>query len=105
MVSSAGRKRHVAFEFTTAEQETERYGIAALARMATGEGGDALGHQFDADPGRQAAVGAAEQAIGLDGERVWICSSSNARICSMRIMSPAWGSSSASGQSIMGRLR
>ncbi|VVQ26672.1 hypothetical protein PS928_06845 [Pseudomonas fluorescens] len=36
--------------------------------MATGEGGHALGHQFDADPGRQAAVGEVEQAIGLDGQ-------------------------------------
>ena len=33
----AGREAFdIAFEFTTAEQETERYGIAALARMATG---------------------------------------------------------------------
>ncbi|MCY1182269.1 hypothetical protein D9M73_228230 [compost metagenome] len=65
----AGRKTFdVAFEFSAAEQEAQFHLIPALARMATGEGGHALGHQFDADPGRQAAVGEIEQAIGLDGQ-------------------------------------
>ena len=59
MVSSvpAGKLFDVAFEFARAEQETQLHRIAALARMAAGIGGNALGHQFDTDPGRQAAVG------------------------------------------------
>jgi hypothetical protein len=48
------------------EQEPQLHGIAAPPGLATGKGGDALGHQLDADPGRQATVRMVEQAVGLD---------------------------------------
>ncbi len=46
----------VALELARAEQEAQLHRFTVLARAATGVGGDALRHQLDADPGRQAAV-------------------------------------------------
>src|SRR5450830_707099 len=66
--AAGGKVLHVAVEFARTEQETQFYRLALATGAATGIGGDALGHQFDPDPGRQAAILAVEQAVRAHGE-------------------------------------
>ncbi|MNE70900.1 hypothetical protein D3C80_1667260 [compost metagenome] len=65
---TGGKTLDVAFELAGAEQKAQPCGFALGAGAATGEGGNALGHQLDADPGRQAAVEAIEQAARAHGQ-------------------------------------
>ncbi|MBS7690363.1 hypothetical protein I0E98_07210 [Pseudomonas lalucatii] len=75
-LAAGGKAFDVAAEVARAEEEAQLHRPPGLARLAAGVGGDALGHQLDADPGRQAAVGLAEQPArahaqaGLDAVRV-----------------------------------
>src|SRR5690606_2652793 len=51
-----------------AQQETELHWQLGLACPTAGEGGNTLGHQLDANPGRQAAIRVVEQAAGTHGQ-------------------------------------
>lgn len=95
----------IALEFAGAQEEAQFHCLALLAGAAARVGRDALGHQLDADPCRQAAVGAVEQAAGANLQaRVDLFFIEVQDVVDEDHV-PGMGQQFGEGQSIMGHLR
>ena len=94
----AGRElRHIAFEATGTQQKAHFHRTPGAASLVPSIGGHALGHQLQAQPGGQAAVGAVELTARADrctGMDLFVVAAVDAvdedHICGMRQQFGQW---------------